>query len=873
MNVIVRAVGKHPGAAKLYVYQLEMPDGTHRQVVSNLTVRELKTGGYKVAVPGQVIAVVAEEKTAADSADAELDSMDSAPAASTARDSAAASTSTSTWTSTDLAAATSTSTDLAAATTDSAAATTDSAATTSTSTATDSAEATSTSTATDASFDQFVQFELPLCMLDDGADDDDATSASAVSAADAGDAVTDAVGAVGATKTKKPKTSGRGAMRQRQKASRAAASGATTTREIPDTMTKSTVSAMQVRGVVSNAMFVPHQVLLLADPIRTATKQLFSPWPDTPHFNDVVKYIKAVNRRSIGNKSITIKSIKFQIKAKLDGTNAAVSVHKKITAQRRNGMCTPSGDNAGFATWLAQHSDVFARLDNCIVFGEWVGEKVQKRQDAICRIRGRCLCVFAIVYHAHGTDATSDVADLSTTKVVYDPAEIRVILADVLAAVPDVKVIDYHGEPLEFTVDDPKPFEDAMNAHVAATSKLDEWTFKTFGVKGPGEGFVCYPVSVTHEDGSTVPVDTMLTMQKYLFKAKTEAHAVKHTRKPVQADTEIAESHQAFASMMVTQPRCEQMSKDLPKTPDGYHEFLKKLMADIDKEGKNERPVNYNRRAANLAIAQLAQKFWDDYAPSPASAAPSPSSAAPSSSAPSSPVTVVSQGRVGSWDQLLPSDRKFLRDVVNHCMQGKDSNFDPTNVCSMCGCAVVCNDGAIEPTVIAQVQFDGLTSYPDYLEFEGRRVKLVLEAFNQFEPSLAASLSAASSSAASSSAASSSAASSSAASLSAASSTKKPKPSKPSKSPKPPNPEIQVYADLVTDNVCASCHAAVCEKDKVPTTDSSGTVYKRVWDQVYTEIQAKSPIPETTSRKKVYEAVRSKVNDWWYRQFPHLRPE
>lgn len=65
---------------------------------------------------------------------------------------------------------------------------------------------------------------------------------------------------------------------------------------------------------------------------------------------------------------------------KLDGTNAMVWVDGEgdVWAGSRNRWITPEDDNMGFARWVEEHRDEFAKLEPCLLRGEWWGQGIQR---------------------------------------------------------------------------------------------------------------------------------------------------------------------------------------------------------------------------------------------------------------------------------------------------------------------------------------------------------------------------------------------------------------------------------------------------------------------------------------------------------------
>lgn len=374
------------------------------------------------------------------------------------------------------------------------------------------------------------------------------------------------------------------------------------------------VNVVSIRGQTSTAMFVPINKALQHDIVDDATAPLFFPWPSITHLNNVSKTVR---------RDGLISRIIYRPKIKLHGTNAGVQIFKNskgecnVLSQTRTRFATVDNDNCGFAAWVHKYEAVWATLPgSVVVFGEWVGPGVQKN-DAICHIDQKHFCVFGVLGANQGsrrTEFTFDVHDTSGNWLCVDPTEIQILLGPVLRIIPAIKVIDWAGPEVEWVVDNPKPLEDVLSASVQAIGDRDPWVASVFGVDGPGEGLVMYPITVFMSDRHLKIVDgDMFHQARLMFKCKTENHGVKKMDKLVQAKTQTAGSMADLADMFVTEARCQQMADQVGGINDGnknFKEFLTALITDIGKESKDERPDDYNDKQARQAITQLARKWW-----------------------------------------------------------------------------------------------------------------------------------------------------------------------------------------------------------------------------------------------------------------------
>ncbi|PZD72388.1 Phenylalanine--tRNA ligase beta subunit [Acaryochloris thomasi RCC1774] len=293
--------------------------------------------------------------------------------------------------------------------------------------------------------------------------------------------------------------------------------------------------------------------------------------------------------------------VTYRAKIKLDGTNAGVQVFSdgRVAAQSRSQIITPGDDNMGFAHWVSQHIDYFARLagrEHLTLFGEWCGQGIQKR-TAISQIDRKIFAVFAV--------QTGGVEN-EVAKLEVDPEKI----AELLPAHPDVFVLPFMGEPLTLDYGSRDQLESAataINQLVTEVEHTDPWVKDTFGIEGLGEGVVLYPQSI--------PADR-LTYPELMFKAKGEKHQVVKTKKPVQLDPERVKSIDQFVDLVVTSARLEQ---GVTEACSGCLEisqmgaFLKWLAMDVQKESGAELEVaQLSWKDVNRAVTDAGKKWFRD---------------------------------------------------------------------------------------------------------------------------------------------------------------------------------------------------------------------------------------------------------------------
>src|ERR1043166_8113021 len=128
----------------------------------------------------------------------------------------------------------------------------------------------------------------------------------------------------------------------------------------------------------------------------------FVKWNDLNQFHEVVKSLN-YNRiyTTLVNNDY---KIKYGLKSKLHGTNAAVRIDPdgKVTAQKRSSDIPGNSDNAGFRTWVEANEAYFSSLAQSkrtpTIYGEWAGPGVQTNV-AVSSIPSKHFFVFAIDYH------------------------------------------------------------------------------------------------------------------------------------------------------------------------------------------------------------------------------------------------------------------------------------------------------------------------------------------------------------------------------------------------------------------------------------------------------------------------------------------
>jgi hypothetical protein len=284
----------------------------------------------------------------------------------------------------------------------------------------------------------------------------------------------------------------------------------------------------------------------------------------------------------------TYTKVSYRGKIKLHGTNSAIQLCEDgIVCQSRNNIITPSDDNAGFASWANSVSNAFnffqgnAKTD-CIVFGEWCGKGIQNAVS-ISKIDKKVFAIFSVKLGE---------------RYIVDPDEIRILLTG-KANAEDAKSLmasyekdniyvlpwysdEVHSVSLLGLDEEFESIVSKANAEILKIEDNDPWVSDNFGVTGPGEGLVFYPIS--HMD----------RFSDLTWKAKGEKHRAKETKVAVQISPEKIAEARKFAEIFTTESRLMQGATALSSTgqpvfdPKLTGQFIGWLAKDVSKECQDE---------------------------------------------------------------------------------------------------------------------------------------------------------------------------------------------------------------------------------------------------------------------------------------------
>lgn len=281
----------------------------------------------------------------------------------------------------------------------------------------------------------------------------------------------------------------------------------------------------------------------------------FVKFPSIDKFSDVYKW----------SQRLGVEKVTYGAKIKLHGTNAAIRIEgNTLTGQKRTSDVTVDADNCGFAEWVSTLTHPGSSVTK-IIFGEWAGPGVQKT-DAVCMIPEKHFFVFSI-YYPDRDEWVVEPNSIIPHLALFEDGSTRM---KVLPWAFEMREVDFRYQ------DNCQAFIDFLTDEVDKIGECDPYIKKQFGIEGPGEGLVLYPM----EQGG-----------KFMFKVKTVAHSVQKNKKRNHVAPEKPEGVEEFLDMFLTVPRFEQM---LNEHLDGEADrkklglFLKAVMSDVHKESVNE---------------------------------------------------------------------------------------------------------------------------------------------------------------------------------------------------------------------------------------------------------------------------------------------
>ena len=313
-------------------------------------------------------------------------------------------------------------------------------------------------------------------------------------------------------------------------------------------------------------------------------KREFYKFPKIEGFENAVYHINKL--------SDDVSEITYTIKPKLHGTNGAIVVFGGCVypQSRRRVLYGGQDDNMGFAQFVEsnKHRFEYNKRGNFVIYGEWCGNGIQQG-DAITKLDKRVFCVFAI------NDLYNDMMYSSYDSIINYMEYID--CGDDIIVIPDI------AEVVLNVVDGHEKFASEVNEIVDRFEIRDDFVYNEFGIDGYGEGVVASIDGLSRKDWS-----------KYTFKAKTESHRAKKTKKAVNVSTkELSDSESKFVDMFASDSRFDQAIFELGIVDykvNRIGEFLKWVYDDIVLESIIEREEN-NINMKNVSkIINNKAKVW-----------------------------------------------------------------------------------------------------------------------------------------------------------------------------------------------------------------------------------------------------------------------
>jgi len=293
---------------------------------------------------------------------------------------------------------------------------------------------------------------------------------------------------------------------------------------------------------------------------------------------DVKDYVARQNE--INGTSGTLPTLEFRGSVKLHGTNCSWNYSADsgtFTPQSRNRVLSVGDDNAGFAKYcednresintlfntLTGFVDVNNKIDNIIVYGEWVGPGIQKGV-AISSIPTKSFFVFSVKYIFKNGSVEE-----------YPGTIFGVTNALSLIQVPDAySITDFPEWRIVIDFNEPDVVQNEL-IKITEDVEAECPVALVFGVSGIGEGVVW-----THylEDGSTLR-----------FKVKGEKHSISKVKTLAAVDIEEINNIKEFVDSVLTESRLMQgieylkeMNHKIDETSTGH--YVKWVVSDVFKE-------------------------------------------------------------------------------------------------------------------------------------------------------------------------------------------------------------------------------------------------------------------------------------------------
>jgi hypothetical protein len=316
----------------------------------------------------------------------------------------------------------------------------------------------------------------------------------------------------------------------------------------------------------------------------------FTPWPEIVGLH-IVRKNWETGKQYYDLPTTLDMNLVYKAKIKLHGNNGGVVIREEdgeyiVEAQSRNKTLGPKhgGDLAGFAAWTEENKEAFVHVrqalkkvfpdtNRTVVFGEWCGMGIQNKVS-LCNIKRKIFAVFSLYVDEGIITDPELIASFFPTRL---PENLHIIPWMISPECGESVLLNFDNEEqLEREV--PK-----INELVFRIDNVDPWVQDVFGVSGPGEGVVWYPISL-----HSGPLITVNHFEKLAFKTKGSKHAVVTQSKPALIQVEASSGVLDFVNKFVTQGRGEQGVSKVAgdDKPSKAHtgKFIQWLVADVKKE-------------------------------------------------------------------------------------------------------------------------------------------------------------------------------------------------------------------------------------------------------------------------------------------------
>ena len=311
-------------------------------------------------------------------------------------------------------------------------------------------------------------------------------------------------------------------------------------------------------------------------------------FPSIEQYRNVVRNVRRKaqfvglddNNEPIIDTKAKLPVLDFEGTVKLHGTNAGVVIDPECTlwAQSRKNIITPEADNAGFAMFVHNNSEIFRDIvadsvsvfsedtnrKDIAIYGEWCGQGIQNGV-AICQLPKMFIIFDIALVDAAGNKEYLPSRDVKDLVSPYWSEEIKTIYS-------------FPTWRIKIDFDQPELSQNELNA-ITEQVEAECPVGKALGVCGVGEGVVWKCTSPGYTDSG------------FWFKVKGQEHSKSKVKTLAKVDVERIQEVKALAETLAHNGRLEQMHQEVFDTLNGGEtdirkmgDFIKAVMGDIFKE-------------------------------------------------------------------------------------------------------------------------------------------------------------------------------------------------------------------------------------------------------------------------------------------------